>query len=335
MRIVRRGFTSSALRMRMASIITMVPALGCYGDPWSADSLPGFVRPALLDKPRTAGNSPAAAINYRERLLVVKELAYFASQPRPRRKVAKERIYRTAGNLVVLDFLQRFFVISPAQRIGRHGQVSVLAEQNDLACQLAFVFLQVFGKVLGRKTDHHADYLSMHRVIRSRRPGFGIRDESRHIRRGHAHVNVFIRPAASKWPPGLKVGIDQPEFGELVACPFIGALHVGRAGQAGAYLFKKPVGQLHDFGIMKSLIADLVDHVEINFFLGKRAGHAGEDKNANETNGRERPTAGFNVFSWFWQDYCTHKSNRVARLGQISSSKEERPDPLCVTAIFV
>src|SRR5258708_6793410 len=93
--------------------------------------------------------------------------------------------------------------------------------------------------------------------------------------------------------------VDQAEFSELVTRPFIGALHVRRTGQAGANLFKQSVGKLHDFRIMKSLVADLVDHVEINLLLGERTTCAGKCKNGNETDGQERPAEDFHVFSWF------------------------------------
>ena len=41
------------------------------------------------------------------------------------------------------------------------------------------------------------------------------------------------------------MGIGKLEIGELVACPLIGALHIGRAGQALADAIHEAAGDFH------------------------------------------------------------------------------------------
>ena len=61
--------------------------------------------------------------------------------------------------------------------------------------------------------------------------------------------------------------VAQAHGGELIARPLVGALHVGRSGEALADRIHQAGGVVHDFGIAKAFVANAGDGFEIDFFL--------------------------------------------------------------------
>src|SRR5262249_17551854 len=115
--------------------------------------------------------------------------------------------------------------------------------------------------------------------------GLGITNEDNDIRRDHAHVAVFIGPAAPEGLPGLEMGVHQPEFFQLVSHPLIGPLHVERAGQTWADLIHQAAGDLHDLKVAKAFITDLADHLQIDLLLrpaGWGCGQAEDGETRNQ-----------------------------------------------------
>src|SRR5262249_58293137 len=99
--------------------------------------------------------------------------------------------------------------------------------------------------------------------------GFRVGNERRDVRGDQAQVGVFVEPAAAEGPPSLEMRIRETEILELLAGPVISALCVGRAGEARTNAIHQAARNLHDLGVAKSFVADPVDHVQVNFFLGE------------------------------------------------------------------
>jgi hypothetical protein len=61
--------------------------------------------------------------------------------------------------------------------------------------------------------------------------------------------------------------IAQTHGRELIAGPLVGALHVRRASKTLADRIHKTSGEIHDFGVVETLISNTGDRFEINFLL--------------------------------------------------------------------
>lgn len=97
-------------------------------------------------------------------------------------------------------------------RLGAALVLAGLAQQQDLAAQLAAVLLDVFGLL-----DLDLDQLAFNRPLGARRPGLGQCMQRLHAVAQHLHARRSELPAAPEVVEGLVVDVVQLPFVELAA----------------------------------------------------------------------------------------------------------------------
>jgi len=115
--------------------------------------------------------------------------------------------------------------------------------------------------------DLDADALAGDDSVRSGSPGLRVNEERSNVGRGHAHIDVLIRPAAAERSPGFQMRVAQSHCRQLIARPLVGALHVGRSGQPLADRVHQSARIVHDLGVVKAFVTNTGDRLQINFFL--------------------------------------------------------------------
>ena len=167
-----------------------------------------------------------------------------------------------AGNLILARLGKILVGIALVGSFGDGRYFGVGAEDHNHASEFSLVLLKVF---LFFNVD--ADALAGDNAVRARGPGLSVDEKGDDIGRGHANVGVLVGPSAAEGTPGFEVSVTQAHGSELVASPFVGALHVGGSGEAFADRIHQAGGVFHHFGIAKALVADARDGFEVNFFL--------------------------------------------------------------------
>src|SRR5262249_21642045 len=257
------------------------PLLGGERDLRGARSLAHLVRAALLHEDGAAVDGAAAVIDHGDNFFVVEELVDLALRASAHLKFALQHQVTVRRGLVVLKVGQRLFAVALGKGFSRRLDVGIVGGKQDVSGELALITRQVL-----RRADAHAHDLGANYVVGSRSPGFGVGNKSRDVGSDHAHVGVFVKPAAAEGAPGLEMGIGEAEILKLLAGPVISALRVGRASEARTNAIHQAAGNLHDLGVAKTFVADLVDHIQVNLFLGEanqRKGAEYERKNGGET----------------------------------------------------
>ena len=166
-----------------------------------------------------------------------------------------------AGNLKQCELRQFGVVVALEHWLFDRLRCSRLADQHDLACQFALVFLEVGGGC-----GHQLHHLAPERAVRSRCPGFRQSKELHVIGRDHADLAELVGPTAAESAPGLHVGVDHAPFGELVARPLVGLLHIRRARESGAYIVGDVTHEVHHLAVVKFLIAQARDEFKVRDF---------------------------------------------------------------------
>src|SRR5436309_6389818 len=133
-----------------------------------------------------------------------------------------------------------------------------LAIENDLARELALVLVEVLLVF-----EVYPDCRRSNWAIRGRRPGRRLCDEYRGVRRRHTDPGVQLLPSHAEFAPVFQVRVAAAHRGELIASPFIGALRVGRAGEARADSIHQSRSVFHDVRMADGLIADALIHAVI------------------------------------------------------------------------
>ena len=105
-------------------------------------------------------------------------------------------------------------------------------KKNDLARQLALVLVEVFLVL-----HIHPNRLAADWAVGRRRPGRGLRDEYRRVRRRHAHPGVQLPPAHAELAPVFEMSVAATHRGQLIARPLIGA--------ASGWVNPSDAGQCH------------------------------------------------------------------------------------------
>ena len=243
--------------------------LGCHRDHRHQRFFAFFVAAAALHKHCAA--VAATGLNHGRDFLISPEFAQLLAQRALFHEVfAIEIATLSAGNFVVGDFGQAFFVVAAHLRRLMRLDLRISAEEHDRALELAAILVHVLIFF-----DLHGYGFGANGAICSRRPRHRDGDQRGNVRLRHARADKLLRPAAAKRAPAFQVRVLQPPRGELIARPFVGALHLRRAGQARA----NAVGQLaHDFHhvrIFEAFLPDARDHFVVKVFDGRRRGAVG------------------------------------------------------------
>src|SRR5262249_23600923 len=98
--------------------------------------------------------------------------------------------------------------------------------------------------------------------------------------------------AAAERAPFLEVSVFEAPFGECVAGPIVGALQVGRAGEARADDVGQVAERLHGLRVVETLVADAIDDLAADAGgVGRRRLGGGDIDGAKKTTGEDRRTA--------------------------------------------
>jgi hypothetical protein len=157
------------------------------------------------------------------------------------------------------------------------GLLRVLAllarvEEEDLAGELSLVLLEV---LLGLEVHPH--HLAADRAVRPRGPRLGNGREGDLPGRHQAHGGLAERPSPAEGVR-LQVGIGEPPLLQLVARPLVRLLELGRAGDPGADAVGQMGDGLHHLGMVKPLVADAGDHLEVDRPLRPHGREGGEEE---------------------------------------------------------
>ncbi len=99
---------------------------------------------------------------------------------------------------------------------GAHG-----SEEDDLAAELAFEFVEVFFAL-----EVHVDGFTGDGAVGCGGPGSSLHPERFRIGRDHAGPGVDLLPAHAELAPVFEVGVFKSDLGQGVACPCVGLGHV-------------------------------------------------------------------------------------------------------------
>ena len=201
--------------------------LGGHGELRDGCGFTGLVRTAGLDEHGAAAGGAAAVVDDRQNFFVGEKLVeIFGELAAPgdlghaeRRALAGNFVFAGLGEVIVAETLVGSF--------GDGLHFGVGAEDRNHSRELAAIFVEVFFVFNGDANAFAGDH-----AVGAGGPGFGIDQERGDVGRHHANVGVLVSPSAAEWSPGFEVRIAQAHGSELVASPFVGALHVRGSSEA-------------------------------------------------------------------------------------------------------
>src|SRR5581483_3483444 len=261
-----------------------VPVLRSHGELRNSCGLSGLVGSAGLHEDSAATRASTAMINDRENFFIREKLVEIFLKLAPAKEF-RHAEWRTLSRDLIFADLRKLLIAKPLGRRVDHGlDVRIGTEDYDHARQLAPVFIEILLIF-----DIGADAFSRNHAVSAGSPCLSVNNQRNQVGRKHARMDVLIRPAAAKRPPGLEMRVDQAHLCKLVARPFVGTFHVGGPGQPLADPVHQAGRQFHHPGIAEALVPDAGNRFQVNFFLGRCGGdHQQNQYNRGKKAGRPR-----------------------------------------------
>ena len=204
---------------------------------------------------------PRAGFNCRQHAFLFEKGGQLLPEFEPLEHALTPLTAAVARDVILPELLEPLFV--PA--LEEHGihllRLLSVVKKNDRTLKLAAPFLEIFFGFEIRMDDR-----PLNRAIGPGRPGFRQGFERLHVGAQHAHLCALHHPTATEFVV-LEPGFETPFF-EGCLCPLVGLQRLRRAGQPRPHGLGDVPRQIHDLRVMKSLVANAGDGVEVDRLLG-------------------------------------------------------------------